>query len=134
LSLDERDNDLRLFLTYFLEAIRTLFPSALQETRALLKAGSLPPVSVLAASLLNELEGIEQEFILVLDDFHRIQDPSVLDLLGEVLRYPAEPRSLDGEDNCPFPPPNDPYAPWAPAKSEKRFLTPFPRSLRRPSC
>ena len=94
LSLDERDNDLRLFLTYFLEAIRTLFPTALQETLALLKAGSLPPVSVLAASLLNELEGIEQEFILVLDDFHRIQNPSVLDLLAEVLRYPAEPMHL----------------------------------------
>ena len=94
LSLDERDNDLRLFLTYFLEAIRTLFPSALQETVALLKAGSLPPVSVLVASLLNELEGIEQEFILVLDDFHRIEDPSVLDLLAEVLRYPAEPMHL----------------------------------------
>ena len=94
LSLDERDNDLRLFLTYFLEAIRTLFPTALQETVALLKAGSLPPVSVLAASLLNELEGVEQEFILVLDDFHRIQNPSVLDLLAEVLRYPAEPMHL----------------------------------------
>ena len=94
LSLDERDNDLRLFLTYFLEAIRTLFPTALQKTVALLKAGSLPPVSVLAASLLNELEGVEQEFILVLDDFHRIEDPSVLELLAEVLRYPAEPMHL----------------------------------------
>ena len=94
LSLDERDNDLRLFLTYFLEAVRTLFPSALQETRALLKAGTLPPVSVLATSLLNELEGIEQEFILVLDDFHRIQDPSVLDLLSEVLRYPPQSMHL----------------------------------------
>ena len=60
----------------------------------MLKAGSLPPVSVLAASLLNELEGIEQEFILVLDDFHRIQDPSVLDLFAEVFRYPAEPMHL----------------------------------------
>lgn len=92
LSLDERDNDLRLFLTYFLEAIRIPFPSALQETLALVKARTLPAVSVLAASLLNELDRIEQAFILVLDDFHRIREPSVIDLLDEVLRYP--PRSM----------------------------------------
>jgi len=94
LALDERDNDLRLFLTYLLEAIRSVFPAAMQETMALLRAGNLPPVSVLAASLLNELEGLEQEFILVLDDFHWIHEQSVLDLLAEMLRYPTEPMHL----------------------------------------
>ena len=93
-SLDERDNDLRLFLTYFLEAIRSVFPAAMQETVALLKAGNLPPVSVLAPSLLNELEGLEQAFILVLDDFHQIHEQSVLDLLTEMLRYPTESMHL----------------------------------------
>lgn len=89
LSLDERDNDLRLFLTYFLEAIRSVFPSALQETLALLSSGTLPPVSVLAVTLLNELDQIEEEFILVLDDFHLIQEQSVTELLRELLRHPA---------------------------------------------
>jgi ATP/maltotriose-dependent transcriptional regulator MalT len=33
LSLDESDNDLRLFLAYFLTAMQSIFPDALAETR-----------------------------------------------------------------------------------------------------
>ena len=58
-SLDEDDNDLRLFLTYFLEAIRSVFPAAMQETVALLKAGNLPPVSELAAKRMELLGSLE---------------------------------------------------------------------------
>jgi LuxR family maltose regulon positive regulatory protein len=56
LSLDERDNDLRLFLTYFLEAIRTLFPAALQETRALLKSNSQPGPDLRGQVTLGKIE------------------------------------------------------------------------------
>jgi LuxR family maltose regulon positive regulatory protein len=41
-SLDEDDNDLRLFLTYVVAALQTLFPQAGQHTQALLSAAELP--------------------------------------------------------------------------------------------
>ena len=94
LSLHEQDNDLRLFLTYVVAAVQTIFPHALSETMALLNAANLPPLSVLVASLTNELDLIEQDFILVLDDIHHIQDRSVYDLLTELLRHPPQAMHL----------------------------------------
>ena len=69
ISLDEADDDLGVFLAYFLAAVQTLFPDALPETRAFLTAISLPAVAVIARSLINELDGLEREVILVLDDY-----------------------------------------------------------------
>jgi LuxR family maltose regulon positive regulatory protein len=94
LSLDEQDNDLRQFLLYFLVAIQNMFPDAASETTKLINASSLPPVSFLVRSLANELDSIEQNFILMLDDIHRIQDKSVHDFLAELLQYPSRPMHL----------------------------------------
>ncbi|MDH3556733.1 MAG: LuxR C-terminal-related transcriptional regulator [Deltaproteobacteria bacterium] len=92
LSLDKNDNDLHLFLSYFLAAIQTMFPHAVSETMTLVNSPTLPSLSVLAGSLVNELDLIEQDFILVLDDIHRIREKSVYKLLTELLRHP--PRSM----------------------------------------
>ena len=94
LSLDEHDDDLRQFLIYFLAAIQTMFPDAVSETTTLINASPLPPVSVLARSLANELDSIERNFILMLDDIHRIQEKSVHDFLTELLQYPPRPMHL----------------------------------------
>jgi len=92
LSLDEDDNDLLVFLSYFSAAIRTMFPDAVRETSALLAAITLPPLDVLARSLINEIDQIEQPFIVVLDDYHSIQNMDVHHLFTELFRYP--PRAL----------------------------------------
>jgi LuxR family maltose regulon positive regulatory protein len=93
LSLDEDDNDLALFLSYFLAAVQSIFPETCQETVAMLKAATLPPVPILARSLINELDEIEFPFILILDDYHHhIHEVAVHDLLTELLRHP--PRAL----------------------------------------
>ncbi|MGB5674188.1 MAG: transcriptional regulator, partial [Gemmatimonadota bacterium] len=59
-SLDESDNDLRQFLSYVCAAVETVFPSALPEVCDLLEAPTLPPVTVLARTLVNELDAIEE--------------------------------------------------------------------------
>jgi LuxR family maltose regulon positive regulatory protein len=90
LSLGEDDNDLVVFLVYFLAAVQTIFPQAGEETLGLLHAATLPPLPVIARSLINELDQIEQPFILVLDDYHHIRELAVHDLLNELLRYPPQ--------------------------------------------
>ncbi len=87
-SIDKSDNDLRQFLGYFLSAIKAIFPAALTKSMSLLDSGKLPPAQVLAGHLKNDLAMIEQDFILVLDDFHLINEKSVHDLLAEILRHP----------------------------------------------
>ena len=93
-SLDQNDNDLRVFLSYFLAAVQTLFPGAGQNTEALLNAPKLPPLTVLAHSLINELDQIDHSFILVLDDYHAINDKTVHGLIAELLQHPPAPLHL----------------------------------------
>jgi LuxR family maltose regulon positive regulatory protein len=93
-SLDENDNDLRTFTAYFVAAVEAFFTGACRNTQALLSASDLPPIAVLVANLLNELVRIEQAFIMVLDDFHLIEDESVLDLLSQLLSHPPQTMHL----------------------------------------
>src|SRR5512147_163867 len=67
LSLDEHDNRPAIFLAYFLAALKSLFPSVGTATLALLDAPALPPLPVLATSLLQEIDSLQQEFTLLLD-------------------------------------------------------------------
>ena len=90
LSLDESDNDLGIFLTYFVSAIRTLFPDALPETHAFVTGGTLPAVGVIAQILIHELDALEHDIILALDDFHLIREQSIHELLSLVLWHPPQ--------------------------------------------
>jgi LuxR family maltose regulon positive regulatory protein len=94
ISLDENDNDLRMFLAYFLAAVQSIFPDVARETKAMLNTPELPSLPVLALSLINELDRIEKNFILVLDDYHVIHDKAVQDLLIELLKHPPGPMHL----------------------------------------
>ena len=87
-SLDEQDDDLRVFLDYILTALDGLFVGSLRQTQALLAGASLPPVAVIAHSLVNELAELEREFILVLDDIHVLRTADIYDLLAALLRRP----------------------------------------------
>ena len=93
LSLDRDESDLRLFLQYLVAAVHTVAAGACRVTEDVLRAPELPPASVLAGYLLNELEAIDQPLVIALDDYHRIASSSpVHDLIDRLLEHP--PRSL----------------------------------------
>lgn len=85
LSLDETDNDLVLFLDYFIAAIQTVFPEACQETLVLLRATHLPSRDYLTTVLINEISEFPEQFLLVFDDYHRIEDEAVHQLVGALV-------------------------------------------------
>ncbi len=91
-SLDKNDDNLRLFLNYLLAAVQKIFPDTCRQIQAMANALTLPPLPVLAGSLINELDRIEKPLILVLDDFHHINDESVLDLITRLMDHP--PKSI----------------------------------------
>ncbi len=92
LSLDETDSDLRVFVSYVVAAVRTVSTTACQDTLMQLKADELPSTTRLAGLLSNDLDAIGEPLILALDDYHRIRDPSVHELLNRMLEHP--PRDL----------------------------------------
>jgi len=89
LSLEAGDSELRTFLQYFLAAVDTVWPGAVDATRELQEARLLAPVPILAGYLLNDLDSINAPCGIVLEDYHRI-DPvaRVHDLMNRMLVHP----------------------------------------------
>ncbi len=87
LSLDKNDDNLVSFLTYFVAAIQTMFPRIGQETAALLSLTEDTPQRVLLATLINELNTIEEAFILVIDDYHTIHTADTQRFMVEMVTY-----------------------------------------------
>jgi len=88
-SLDDTESDLRQFLTCVIQAIESFAPDALAAVRELLPAVELPPLQMLFGYLINDLDHIDEPFVLVLDDFHRLNSQSpVGDLLTLLLDRP----------------------------------------------
>jgi len=88
LSLDEGDSDLHMLAAYLLALIKGMFPTISLKTETLLEVPTLPTASILARSLLNDLDQVKTPFILVLDDIHVIHEQTVFDLLTELLNHP----------------------------------------------
>ncbi len=70
LSLDEGDNDLTLFLIYLVAAVQTVAPNFGAEVLAVLQSPMPPPTGSILTALINEITSLEEDIILVLDDYH----------------------------------------------------------------
>jgi LuxR family transcriptional regulator, maltose regulon positive regulatory protein len=81
LSLDASDNDPARFFAYFIAALQRIDEHLGQEIASALDSGQVLPAETIAVTLLNDLLGAEQRFILALDDFHLIQDAGILQVL-----------------------------------------------------
>jgi LuxR family maltose regulon positive regulatory protein len=77
LSLDEGDNDLTRFLTYFFAALQRIDPGFGETALGMLRASRPPPAESLMTSLINEIAAFPTEFALVLDDYHVIESPLI---------------------------------------------------------
>ncbi len=77
LSLDEGDNDLGSFLIYFIAAIQTVEPDIGLESLAALQSSAATNVEAVLMALLNEIAGLPQTLIFILDDYHVIENQSI---------------------------------------------------------
>jgi LuxR family maltose regulon positive regulatory protein len=93
-SLDGRDDDLVRFLNYFLAATRSIFPHTMEDTLALLNAPEKPTIQALTDSLINDLDQITAGYVLVLDNYHAIQQMDIHDLLSALLLNPPSSMHL----------------------------------------
>ncbi len=76
-SLDDTDNDPATFLAYLVEAIRTLHPNVGEFARAAARTSPMPPLETSLAALINDILSVDGEFVLVLDDYHVIDNPAI---------------------------------------------------------
>lgn len=77
LSLDASDNDPARFLTYVVAALQTIAPQVGQDVMSLLQAPQPPTIDALLTPLLNAMATIPYEFVLVLDDYHVLDNQAI---------------------------------------------------------
>ena len=86
-SLDNGDNDPADFLSYIISGIQSLHSAFGQSALKLLNSPNRPSVESIASLLINEILSINQNFLLVLDDFHLIKSNEVLKLVTYLLEH-----------------------------------------------
>ena len=91
LSLDEGDNDPARFLTYFVAALQQINPEIGQTAQGLLQAPQLPRPETLLTMLINEIATLPGDFVLVLDDYHVIDNQTIHKALNFLIaRIPSQ--------------------------------------------
>ncbi|MCF8035280.1 MAG: LuxR C-terminal-related transcriptional regulator [Desulfobacteraceae bacterium] len=87
LSLDEEDNDLISFWTYFVAAIQNVYPNIGLSAMQMLDSPSGIPVKAVVKILINEIFEKQESVILVLDDFHQIEEDTVCRIFKFFIDY-----------------------------------------------
>jgi LuxR family transcriptional regulator, maltose regulon positive regulatory protein len=87
LSLDEADNDPARFWRHAAAALDTVRPGVAQQVAALLQGLQRTSFEAVVTALVNELAGVAEELVLVVDDYHLIQAPQVHQSLEFLLAH-----------------------------------------------
>jgi LuxR family maltose regulon positive regulatory protein len=77
LSLDEHDQDAHQVLRYLVAALQTIAPTCGHTARAWLDAPPPPPPETILTVLVNDLAGLPDPCLLVLDDYHLVRAPAI---------------------------------------------------------
>jgi hypothetical protein len=86
-SLDVGDNDPVRFWVYVTTALNRLHPGVGEVALTLLRSPQTPPIESVLTILLNALVALPGETILVLDDYHLVQTPSIHDALTYLIDH-----------------------------------------------
>jgi len=77
LSLDRGDNDPVRFWTYLIAALQTIRPGLGESAQALLCNAPTSPMESILTVLINDLASMGTCTVLVLDDYHAIDNPAI---------------------------------------------------------
>jgi len=79
ISLDEEHNDLMRFLLYLLGAIQSAKADIDESILGMVLSPQPPPYKAILTLLINEIANLEDDFSLILDDYHLIESEEVDD-------------------------------------------------------
>ena len=87
LSLDEDDNDPARFLLYLIAALQTAVPHIGQNLLPILQSPQPPSSQAILTPLLNDLAQLTAPVVLVLDDYHLIEEQPVDEAITFLLQH-----------------------------------------------
>lgn len=87
ISLDRSDNDLVQFLRYFLAALQRIDLNLGVPIQEMLQTPRPLPGTAVWMPLVNEIAESKQEFVVILDDYHEVNERSVHEALDYLLEH-----------------------------------------------
>ncbi len=87
LSLDKGDNDPTRFLAYLVAVLQTIETGMGAGAQSLLQSPQPLPTESLLTALLNEISTVQEDFVLVLDDYHVIEAGAVDEALAFLIDH-----------------------------------------------
>lgn len=87
LTLDERDKDPARFLAYLVAALQNVKPGIGLNLQAILRSPQPLQIENILTLLINEISNIEENFLIVLDDYHATDSPQVDQSLDFIIEH-----------------------------------------------
>ena len=87
LWLEADDNDPARFWMYVIEALRSVVPGIGEASLAMLRAPGVNLVEEAFPALINELAAVSEQFVLVLDDYHSIEDERIHEGMASLIEH-----------------------------------------------
>jgi LuxR family transcriptional regulator, maltose regulon positive regulatory protein len=115
-SLDQGDNDLVEFLSYIVLGIQSIHAPFGQSALKLLNSPNKPTGESITRLLINEILTIDQNFLLVLDDFHLISNNEIIKLTAYLLEH------IPGNIHIAILTRSDPALPFARLRSQHQLV------------
>ena len=89
-SIDKTDNDSVEFLTYIIYGIQKISADFGFKALNYLKASNHPAVRTITDFIINEILKINKDFLLVLDDYHLIENNEIHEAISHLLEHIPE--------------------------------------------
>ena len=87
LSLDERDRDAACFIAYLVAAMQTVKPGIGLGLQGILQSPQPLQIENILTLLINEMSVVEENFVIVLDDYHAVESPQVDQVLDFLIGH-----------------------------------------------
>ncbi len=87
ITLNKDDNDFPRFLSYLITALQNVSPAVEPDALELLHAPQPPPIQAVLTVLLNQIDHIPFDFLLILDDYHLIEQAGIHQAVETLLKH-----------------------------------------------
>ena len=87
LSLEQEDNDAVVFWSYFIQSLKSIHPQLGKQAQGFLSTSSSSQWKNILTVLINETNRFKEDFVIILDDFHSINDPVIYSSLSYLLTH-----------------------------------------------
>jgi LuxR family maltose regulon positive regulatory protein len=87
LSLDKTDNNFNRFWIYFINALQKINPELGNDIIAILNLAEKPQTDYILSMFINGIMGTNNQFIIILDDYHLIEEKSIHEGISFLLAH-----------------------------------------------